>query len=247
MGASGQQHQPAAARKARTPRTARGHAELVADSPLLSDAPVGDAARREILSATLGLPESVLDELSPEAGERLLERLVQLSARVRRLEAEAALDDLTGSLRRGVGLRLVQAEIDRVRRSRGRLVVAFVDVDGLKRVNDTQGHEAGDRLLQLVARTLRRRLRSYDLVVRYGGDEFLCALSGAGAEEARAKLAVIAAELHSLPGHPSISVGLAELDAGAAGADAGSDSAAALVGRADAALYRSRQARPVAR
>jgi predicted signal transduction protein with EAL and GGDEF domain len=56
------------------------------------------------------------------------------------------------------------------------LVVAFVDVDGLKRVNDTEGHLAGDALLIAVADSLRACLRSYDLVMRFGGDEFVCAL-----------------------------------------------------------------------
>jgi diguanylate cyclase (GGDEF)-like protein len=160
---------------------------------------------------------------------------------VRRLEAEAALDDLTGALRRGVGLRLLQGEIDRVRRSGGNLVVAFVDCDDLKQVNDTEGHAAGDRLLQLVASTLRRRLRSYDLVVRYGGDEFICVLSGAGADGARGKLALIGSELRGLLGRSVFSVGLAELD----GEDA-TETTAGLIARADADLYASRTTRRLA-
>ena len=225
-------------------RTARGRAELVPDgSALLGDAPLNRAARREILSAALGLPDAALDELSGSAGEHLLGRLVELASRLRRLEAEAALDDLTGALRRGVGLRLLQAEVDRVRRTDGRLVVAFLDVDGLKRVNDSGGHAAGDRLLQQVAQTLRRRLRSYDLVIRCGGDEFLCAMTGAGVDEARAKLALITAELASSAGHPAVSVGLAELDEDPERLD----DATSLVQRADAALYRSRASRRLAR
>jgi diguanylate cyclase (GGDEF)-like protein len=225
-------------------RTARGRAELIPDSsPLLGDVPLNPAARRDILSATLGLPDAALDQLSGSAGEHLLGRLVDLAGRLRRLESEAALDDLTGALRRGVGLRLLQAEIDRVRRAGAPMVVAFLDVDGLKHVNDTQGHAAGDRLLQSVAQTLRRRLRSYDLVIRYGGDEFLCAMTGAGVDEARAKLALIAAELAQSAGGPAVSVGLAELDEDAEHVD----DAAALVQRADAALYRSRSSRRLAR
>jgi diguanylate cyclase (GGDEF)-like protein len=225
-------------------RTAQGHAVLVGDDEaMVGDAPVGQAARREILSATLGLPEAALDELSGSAGEQLLGRLVDLTARVRRLESEAALDDLTGALRRGVGLRLLQAEIDRVRRAQSELVVAFVDVDGLKRVNDERGHAAGDQLLRQVADTLRRRLRSYDLVIRYGGDEFVCAMSGVGAELAGAKLALISAELNGMDGRPAISAGLAELDTDP---DL-HDTAATLVARADAALYQGRDRRRLAR
>jgi|SRR5579884_138064 len=226
------------------PRAAHGRAQLVADEEaLLSDSPLGHAARREVLSTMLRLPDAVLGELSGAAGEQLLDRLVDLAARLRRLESAAALDDLTGALRRGVGMRLLAAELDRVRRGEGRMVVAFVDVDGLKRVNDGEGHEAGDRLIQQVAQVLRRRLRSYDLVIRYGGDEFLCVMTGAAVEQVQAKLALIAAELRRMPGQPSVSVGLAELDA-----DPDThDTVTTLVARADAELYRGRAGRRVAR
>jgi diguanylate cyclase (GGDEF)-like protein len=226
-----------------TQRIDRGHADLVADHSLLGDWPPGDSARRDILATILGLPEAALAEIPDATAELLVDRLVSMSARLRRLEAEAALDELTGVLRRGVGMRLLQAEVDRVHRAGGRLALAFVDVNGLKRVNDTDGHAAGDSLLQTVARTLRRRLRSYDLVVRWGGDEFLCVLNGAGLDEARAKLTLIGAELHQQLGRPAISVGLASL---AADAET-DDDAMALVGRADADLYAARQVQRVAR
>jgi diguanylate cyclase (GGDEF)-like protein len=63
--------------------------------------------------------------------------------------------------------------LERARRAEEGLVVAFVDVDGLKQVNDTEGHFAGDALLIPVANSLRAYLRSYDLVMRFGGDEFV--------------------------------------------------------------------------
>ena len=62
-------------------------------------------------------------------------------------------------------------ELGRARRTGATLAVAFGDVDGLKRINDTQGHLAGDALLRLVGETLRANLRPYDVIVRYGGDE----------------------------------------------------------------------------
>ena len=204
----------------------------------LGDAPLTPAARRELLAAILELPPRALSELSSAEARGALDRLLTLTERVRRLQEEAAIDELTGVLRRGTGMRLLQAEVDRVRRSGGRLVIAFADVDGLKRVNDTRGHQAGDHLLRLVAQTLRRRLRSYDLVMRYGGDEFVCVLNGAGAVEARSKLETCAAELRAKTGGDVLSIGLAELDA-----DDPMDTAVSLVGRADAALYRGRARR----
>jgi len=96
---------------------------------------------------------------------------------------QAGSDELTGARRRGVGLEELRNEIERARReSDGRLVAAYMDVDGLKSVNDEQGHAAGDALLRAVAAGFRRHLRPYDLLIRLGGDEFLCALpSGTGA------------------------------------------------------------------
>ncbi|MCA1681550.1 MAG: diguanylate cyclase, partial [Actinobacteria bacterium] len=74
----------------------------------------------------------------------------------------AATDPLTETRARGPGLADLTREIDRARRTTGSLVLAFVDVDDLKQVNDTEGHLAGDRLLAAVARALRDGLRSYD-------------------------------------------------------------------------------------
>ena len=88
----------------------------------------------------------------------------------------------------------LQRAVDQAR-SDGRLTLAFVDVDGLKKVNDAQGHAVGDQLLRDVGAALRTQLRAYDLVVRYGGDEFLCALRGADITSARRRFDEVAANL----------------------------------------------------
>lgn len=79
-------------------------------------------------------------------------------------------------------------ELKRVARLGVPLTVAYCDVDDLKRVNDTYGHEAGDRLLAGVALALRASLRSTDMVARMGGDEFACLLPGAMGGDALAAL-----------------------------------------------------------
>jgi diguanylate cyclase (GGDEF)-like protein len=145
----------------------------------------------------------------------------------------AHLDELTGSYRRGVGTLALQHEIDRARRSGAGLVLAFVDVDGLKEVNDRDGHAAGDQLLIDVVETIRAQLRSYDPVVRYGGDEFLCALSDVDLDSARARFAGIQLTLSELREGCSISVGLAELRS--------DDTLEDLTARGDAALYEARR------
>jgi diguanylate cyclase (GGDEF)-like protein len=87
-------------------------------------------------------------------------------------------------MRRNVGLAAVQREMDRSERDGTPLVLAFVDVVGLKATNDTRGHSAGDRMLQEVAGCITDDLRTYDLVTRIGGDEFVCTLSGQSVAQA---------------------------------------------------------------
>jgi diguanylate cyclase (GGDEF)-like protein len=146
---------------------------------------------------------------------------------------------LTGVYLRGPGSVELTREIARAQRTEQTLVVAFVDVDKLKDINDSEGHAEGDRTIRAVADALRSSLRSYDLVIRYGGDEFVCAMSGltlAAAEERLTQVNVVLAEG---VGRRSVSVGLAQLRQ--------ADSLDSLVARADTALYASRvpqQARP---
>lgn len=144
--------------------------------------------------------------------------------------AYAGTDDLTGARRRGVGLEELANEIKRARRESGsRLIAAFIDVDGLKAVNDLDGHAAGDALLRQVADEIRLHTRSYDLVVRLGGDEFLCALPNIALEEAQARFDVLRSDLAECGS--SVSIGYAELHDG--------DTADDLVNRADRALLAS--------
>lgn len=152
-----------------------------------------------------------------------------------RVELEKAqLDDLTGFYRLGLGTTVLQREIDRARRSGGELTVAYCDVDGLKRVNDEQGHAAGDALLKSVAEAIRYRLRSYDPVVRVGGDEFVCFVSGIGLEQVVKIFDDIQFALASDREGASLSFGLAGLR--------DDDDLAALLERGDHALREAKSA-----
>jgi PAS domain S-box-containing protein len=91
----------------------------------------------------------------------------------------AQIDQLTGALGRELGMVALDREINRAQRGNGRLVLAYVDVNGLKEVNDREGHAAGDELLRDVVGAIRAHLRAYDPIVRVGGDEFVCALGTA--------------------------------------------------------------------
>jgi diguanylate cyclase (GGDEF)-like protein len=165
---------------------------------------------------------------------------VRERAKAGRERAQAALDletsetdELTRVRRRGAGVQQLQREMDRARRVDERLVVAFIDVDGLKAVNDAGGHAAGDALLVAVADALRACLRSYDLIVRVGGDEFICVLPKTELSTVRERFADVSAALACGATEGSITVGLAELNK--------DDFPADLIARADADLLAQRQ------
>jgi diguanylate cyclase (GGDEF)-like protein len=193
--------------------------------------------------------------MSPETDESLLRQLGELRARAAadrtraaadraraakdrlnaarerdRLEAElrsAHLDGLTGAYRREMGRLALSNEIDRARRSGGRFVLAFVDVDRLKTVNDREGHAAGDLVLKAVVTAMRSKLRSFDPIVRYGGDEFVCGMGGTNLPEARRRFQLIEAAIEA-DAHVGISVGLAALEV--------DDTVDALTERADVVM-----------
>jgi diguanylate cyclase (GGDEF)-like protein len=142
-------------------------------------------------------------------------------------------DELTGARTRMVGLEEVSRELDRAHRTGGRLVLSCVDVDGLKQVNDDEGQLAGDALLKLVGATIRKRVRPYDLIVRYGGDEFVCALSNVSVGEARTRFEEIASALAAVSPEHSVTFGIAAADSG--------DSLQEVLARADAELLEARR------
>jgi diguanylate cyclase (GGDEF)-like protein len=206
------------------------------------------AGRDRVAQAHDGRPVAHDDDIRRIAGEQRVAAALdreharrdrQLAARDRALAAAdyaaAGEDDLTGALRRGVGLAAVQRELERAHRTHDRLVVAFVDLDGLKSVNDTSGHAAGDRLLERAAKLIVEHLRPYDVVVRVGGDEFVCSLSGIDVDAVRERFRLVSADLATGPDPGSISVGLDERMAG--------DSVDDVVNRADAALVATKRAR----
>jgi diguanylate cyclase (GGDEF)-like protein len=138
---------------------------------------------------------------------------------------DSGTDELTGTSRRGAGLAAIGREINRAQRVSGELVAAYVDVDGLKATNDSTGHAAGDTLLISVADCLRACLRSYDVITRVGGDEFVCVLPGITVENAHLRFVAVSAMLAASREGASITVGFAKLQAG--------DAADDLIQRAD--------------
>lgn len=98
----------------------------------------------------------------------------------RKITELAAIDDLTMIMNRRFGMKRLKEEFSRSTRHGTPLSVMMVDIDHFKDFNDTFGHNAGDAVLKVVASILNSNLRAEDMVCRYGGEEFLLFLSGAG-------------------------------------------------------------------
>jgi diguanylate cyclase (GGDEF)-like protein len=154
----------------------------------------------------------------------------------------ATTDPLTGLLNARGFDRLLNQEIARVARYGGPLTLLIVDLDGLKRLNDQQGHVAGNRALRAVASAIRDELRAVDVAARLGGDEF-CVLAPRTDERAATVLAdricARAAEYlaAAVGGLSTVSIGVASLGPTPPGAG----TADSLMKAADAALYEAKR------
>ncbi|AJD51590.1 diguanylate cyclase [Thalassospira xiamenensis M-5 = DSM 17429] len=89
---------------------------------------------------------------------------------------EIAIDPLTGVYTRAFGMEMLRLNFEAAYRKRSPLTLAFVDLDDFKKINDQFGHDYGDRILEEAGRNLAHRFRSTDLVIRWGGEEFLVIL-----------------------------------------------------------------------
>ena len=167
--------------------------------------------------------------------------LLQRSLLLQQLRTEAHTDAKTGLLNAVAWQREADAWIRRARRAAIPTAVLLADIDHFKRVNDTYGHLAGDELLAAVAATLVRHVRGCDVLGRFGGEEFVAILPGAGEQEAcwiaeRLRERVRATAIPSLGGDVTItvSIGVAALGRDGAGLFE-------LLAAADAALYRAKE------
>jgi diguanylate cyclase (GGDEF)-like protein len=172
-----------------------------------------DAQVRLMLAADLGLRPRDLTSMSTRSLFNLREK--------------SAFDELTGVLRRAAGISAAEREMARARRHGSPLAVAFVDVDGLKEANDREGHAAGDELLRGLVQLLKEGLRAEDVLLRYGGDEFVAVLPDTSAREARTRLGEV--QVVAAKAGIRFSVGVAALRK--------SDDVVSLLARADGDLY----------
>ena len=144
-------------------------------------------------------------------------------------------DELTGVLNRQAGFAALGREIDRCRRSGERFVLGYLNVDRMKVVNDTRGSRAGDEILRKVTAALRATLRSYDVISRLGGDEFLFSLPGSDMATAELRFKEFAVILSEEAPGSTASVGFADLHA--------HDTLDDLIAAAETVMLKGRRAR----
>lgn len=151
-------------------------------------------ARAETEDKVAGLDAGAEDYLTKPVNFPELEARVRSMLRIKRLQDEleeknrelerlSISDGLTGLFNHRHIHGLLQEEYERAERTRAELTVAMFDLDRFKQVNDTHGHQAGDRVLQQMADILRRSARDIDRIGRYGGEEFMVLLPGTGIED----------------------------------------------------------------
>lgn len=186
--------------------------------------------------------------------DAMTKRILQMVADIHAVSAEgvraldyerlkADLDQLTGLYnRRYLDRRLVD-ELGRARNYNLPLSVFMIDVDNFKNYNDTNGHQAGDKCLQMVARITQSVTRSSDVVCRYGGEEFLVILLGADAKQAWYHADRIRQTIAStvFPHGEKQPLGCVSISGGVSSFPRDATDLASLVKAADAALYRAKE------
>jgi diguanylate cyclase (GGDEF)-like protein len=164
----------------------------------------------------------------------------ELTRALSEMEQMALRDPLTGLYNRRYFVGALGDRIARVTRYGERVAILYVDVDGLKPINDRLGHAAGDAVLTAIAGCLLSETRESDVVARIGGDEFALLIDHVDAAAAATKMTALHSAILAVPcDHDdeqlalSATFGMAMIDAG--------DSADALLRRADGAMYQAKR------
>ena len=213
---------------------------------------------KQVLESHLEGLLGTMDHHQKQRDEREKEvaaRLQSLAERVSSMEQEAQgyrehleeqrqkalIDPLTGLPNRAAWTERLEHEVGQWRQHGNSLLLAMLDLDHFKRINDNYGHLAGDKVLKIIANVLRKRLRGSDFIARFGGEEFVLLMPNtslpAGARIVEALRAAVEACPFHFKGEPvtiTVSVGLSAFKAG--------DRSDLVIKRADQALYRAKDA-----
>jgi len=207
--------------------------------------PAGNPATFQILVinavlytfAVLGVHTMIFEDMTYEL--RLTNRRLE-AAREELLQA-ALTDPLTGCHNRRFLEQVMDRELQRHKRFRLPLSLLFLDVNKFKSINDTLGHETGDRVLQYVARFLKRNIREADYIFRWGGDEFLVLITCGGQEAAR-KAATLKSNFDAAPEAVELPPGIG-LSVGSIEVPRDTADLMPLIAEADARMYQDKGVR----
>ncbi|WP_162888163.1 GGDEF domain-containing protein [Sphingomonas mesophila] len=179
-------------------------------------------------------PDALMSEI-----QRLKAEIERLESRVEQLDEAACMDTLVPAANRRGLMKALSMLLARHERHLVPAAILFVDVDGLKRINDAHGHAAGDAALIHLTRLMTDNLRKTDMVARIGGDEFAVLLDHSPSEhaaETARRLALQVAESECIHRgvalELSVAIGLAVIERG--------DTPESVLDRADQAMYREK-------
>ncbi len=220
--------------------TSAYHSELSVHAGELATVPSTGAVISELASITRAMLKRTVE--IEKAMQRSEEQTRSLKQRLEETRRNAEEDHLTGLPNRRAFEARYEAEYRAARAGGEALSVAFCDIDHFKRVNDTHGHDAGDRVLRLVAENLARISNERCHVARHGGEEFVVLFRDSPVEEAYEKLDRLRAQLADrrlVNRATDLPIGQVTFSAGIADVFACADRRLALRA-ADAALYRAK-------
>ena len=201
---------------------------------------VQDAASRERMPDCLNLVLAITNPLNLAISNSRYH--VRLQETQELLSLQATTDALTGILNRHTIIERLETEIKRAEREHKPLSVAMMDIDHFKKVNDTYGHSAGDKVLVKVVEQLKASIRPYDYTGRFGGEEFLIVIPGADILDASAicerilsRIENVVVEWQTNNINITVSLGVSTFTGDE------KDDVDGLINNADAALYRAKK------
>jgi diguanylate cyclase len=186
--------------------------------------------------------------------EEVAQRLQALGQKVSEMEQEAQnfrdhleeqrqkalIDPLTGLANRAGWSERLELELARWKRYGGELLLAVLDIDHFKRINDSYGHLAGDKVLKIIAGELAKRMRKTDFIARFGGEEFVLLIPSTPLEGGRQLLQTLLEGVEQCPFHFRGERVVITLSAGLSAFNRDADSSDQVFERADQALYRAK-------
>jgi diguanylate cyclase (GGDEF)-like protein len=165
----------------------------------------------------------------------------ELNTTFERLHDELNFDELTNVYNRKAGMTRFREELERTTRTGDNLSIAIIDADNFKSINDTYGHLAGDEVLRAIASTIKSKLRTNDVLFRYGGEEFIIVMPNTNEHDSSIPLERLREDLYGqiikfddYKIQTSVSIGVTEV------LNNGEDESM-VIGRADNALYRAKR------